>query len=225
MTQWELGLVGPAQSDDLYHFTGRNGDRPQCVPEEIRQMTGQQRLERILHEERIRAFAPFGTTTACVCFSESPPNHLSHLIQTGRFSPWGIVTSRATLLKLKGGAVAYVPDAVYARFKRYGLEHWAVRTGNGSAWMHEREWRLPSSEGGRPIGAVRAILVGDASWRPAPVVTEWHNGLTGERLLGPDGDPFTQPVEELPRLWRESEVWVWNAADEQLVKYSPGALC
>ncbi|MCZ0989126.1 hypothetical protein [Streptomyces diastatochromogenes] len=129
MTQWELGLVGPAQSDDLYHFAGRNGDRPQCVPEEIRQMTGQQRLERILHEERIRAFAPFGTTTACVCFSESPPNHLGHLIQTGRFSPWGIVTSRATLLKLEGGAVAYVPDAGYARFKRCGLEHWAVRTG------------------------------------------------------------------------------------------------
>ncbi|OXY99957.1 hypothetical protein BEK98_01810 [Streptomyces diastatochromogenes] len=67
--------------------------------------------------------------------------------------------------------------------------------------------------------------MGDASWRLAPVITEWHNGLNGERLLGPDGDPFTQPVEELPCLWRESEVWVWSAADEQLVKYPPGALC
>ncbi|MET7933862.1 hypothetical protein [Streptomyces sp. NPDC005322] len=195
------------------------------MPEEIRQMTGQQRLERILHEECIRVFAPFGATKACVCFSESPPDHLGHLIQTGRFSPWGIVTSRATLLKLCGGAVAYVPEAVYAEFRKAGLEHWAVRTGNGSAWIHEREWRLPSSEEGRRIGAPRAILVGDASWRPAPVVTEWRNGLNGERSPGPDGDPFTEPVEELPRLWRESEVWVWNAADEQLVKYPPGASC
>jgi hypothetical protein len=59
LTERNLGLVGPAQSDDLYHFTGRNGDRPAWVPADIRQMTAQQRLARILEKNRFRAFAPF----------------------------------------------------------------------------------------------------------------------------------------------------------------------
>jgi hypothetical protein len=225
LTELNLGLVGPAQSDDLYHFTGRNGDRPAWVPADIQQMTAQQRLERILKEKRFRAFAPFGATTACVCFSESPADHLGHLIRTGRFSPWGVVTSRASLLSIGGGAVAYVPDTVYDRFKAAGLEHWAVRTGNGSVWMHEREWRLPSSEEGRGIGGLRAILVGDVSWRPTTVVVGWEDGSTGQPLPGPEGNPFAQPVWELPRLWRESQVWVWDAGSGQLVKHAPGVLC
>ena len=143
MTQLSLGLVGPAQSDHLYHFTGRNGARPSWVPPQIQQMTAQGRLDGILRDERFLAFAPFGASTACVCFSESPPDHLGHLIRTGRFEPWGVVTSRASLLGIGGGSVAYVPDDVYASFSASGLGHWAVRTGSGSVWMHEREWRLP----------------------------------------------------------------------------------
>lgn len=55
-----LGQVGPAQSEYLYHFTGRNGDRPVWVPEDIRDASPQERLDVILREERFRAFAPFG---------------------------------------------------------------------------------------------------------------------------------------------------------------------
>ncbi|GAA1111155.1 hypothetical protein [Streptomyces javensis] len=226
MAKLELGVVGPAQSDDLYHFTGRNGSRPTWVPEDIQRMTPQERLECILKEERLRAFAPFGTTRACVCFSESPPDHLEHLISMGRFSPWGVVSGRAGLLGLGGGAVAYVPDDVFDRFKARGLEHWAVRTGSDSAWMHEREWRLPLTKDAVRISSVRAILVGDPNWRPSPVETgEWIDRSTGEPAPGPDGSPRVEQVKGLPRLWRESAIWVWDAGSGAVVKHPPGALC
>lgn len=169
MTEIDLGIVGPAQSDDLYHFTGRNGARPAVVPEDIQLMTPQERLDSILREEQFRVFPPFGARTACLCFSESPPDHLEHLIGIGRFSPWGIVTRRHQLIRRGGGAVAYVPDAVYQEFKAADLEHWAVRTGADSTWMHEREWRLPVLDDRNTlgIGRVTAILVGDPAWRPS----------------------------------------------------------
>lgn len=224
LTQLSLGLVGPAQSDHLYHFTGRNGARPSWVPPQIQQMTAQARLDGILREERFLAFAPFGAAMSCVCFSESPPDHLGHLIRTGRFEPWGVVTSRASLLGIGGGSVAYVPDDVHASFSEAGLGHWAVRTGSGSVWMHEREWRLPSPDGARGIGGLAAILVGDVSWRPSPVVTGWEDGSTGEPLPGPEGNPYAQPVWELPRLWRVSQIWVWDAASGSPERYEPGVL-
>ncbi|MGW0704182.1 hypothetical protein ACWD0A_33820 [Streptomyces sp. NPDC002867] len=228
MTELDLGIVGPAQSDDLYHFTGRNGARPAVVPEEIQLMTPQERLDSILREEQFRVFAPFGARTACLCLSESPPNHLEHLIGIGRFSPWGIVTRRHHLIRRGGGAVAYVPDAVYQQFKAADLEHWAVRTGVDSTWMHEREWRLPLPDGRKTlgIGRVTAILVGDPEWRPSLTETgAWVDRSTGEPLAGPGGNPYAEPLIDLPRLWRESPVWVWDPASRSLVKHTPGELC
>ncbi len=143
----DLGVVGPAQSDYLYHFTGRNGQRPDSVPESIQGMSAQERLDSILREKQFRAYAPFGATTPCICFSESPPDHLKYLLGIGRFSPWGIVTHRSAILSAGGGSVAYVPDAVHAQFQQAGLAHWSVRTATGSTWMHEREWRLPRPQG------------------------------------------------------------------------------
>ncbi|MFD8296619.1 hypothetical protein ACFV13_10400 [Streptomyces bauhiniae] len=220
----DLGIVGPAQSDDLYHFTGRVGSRPAAVPQEIQHMTPQERLNNILTEGQLRAFPPFGAVTPCVCFSESPPAHLSHLIGLGRFQPWGIVVSRYGVLDLGGGSVAYVPEAVHAQFREAGLEHWSVRTGTDSAWMHEREWRLPRTDGYVSIRSVRAILVGDPTWRPSLVEAAWVDGSTGEPLPGPNGNPFAQPIMDLPRLWRESEIWVWDAQRQSVNSYPPGAL-
>ncbi|WP_188299777.1 hypothetical protein [Streptomyces sp. CBMA156] len=222
----DLGLVGPAQSDDLFHFTGRLGERPSEVPLEIRAMTPQQRLDAILREEQFRAFAPFGASVPCVCFSESPPDHLAHLIRQQRFSPWGIVGSRKTLLGLQGGSVAYVSDEVYARFKAAGLAHWAVRTSPASTWMHEREWRIPRSDGLLKIGGCNAILIGDINWRPSLVETDAQmNIATGDDLDPSDPAEGTQPAMALPTLWRQSEVWVWDKAAEAVTKYKPGELC
>ncbi|MFE3143362.1 hypothetical protein [Streptomyces scopuliridis] len=225
MTLIDLGLVGPAQSDDLYHFTGRSGNRPVWVPEEIRRMTPQERLDAILGTRNLQGFRPFGTTQACICFSESPPNHLAHLIVDRGFSPWGFVTSRSAVLGQGGGSVAYVPDAVYSYFRAGGLEHWAVRTGSDSVWLHEREWRLPVRGEGLRLASIRAILIGDPGWRPSLVETgDWLNGETGDLLPGPDGSPHTRPVEDLPLLWRNAEIWAWDASTRAVIKHPPGTL-
>ncbi|MGA5900240.1 hypothetical protein [Streptomyces venetus] len=190
-------------------------------------MTAQQRLDAILREERLRAYPPFGASQACICFSECPPAHLAHLIGTGRFKPWGVVANRAPIVELGGGAVAYVPDGVYATFKSMGLEHWAVRTGVNSAWLHEREWRLPSKEGtGRGVGSLVAILVGDATWRPSLVETGgWVDRSTLEPLPGGPGDnPHAEQVKELPRLWRQTRIWAWDNTRKTVVKYPAGKL-
>ncbi|WP_168712457.1 hypothetical protein [Streptomyces sp. A1277] len=222
----DLGILGPAQSDDLFHFTARIGDHPNAVPEPIQEMTPQQRLDAIISERTLRAFPPFGATTPCACFSESPSAHLAFLIKLRKVQPWGIVGSRTSLLELGGGAVAYVPDEQYKFFKKLGMDHWAVRVGPTSAWMHEREWRLPLPSGKIKLASVRAILIGDASWRPSLVDTdEWIDGATGEQCQGPAETPYAQPRQDYPALWRESAIWTWNDENESVVKYPPGALC
>ncbi|TDC17912.1 hypothetical protein E1265_25865 [Streptomyces sp. 8K308] len=223
MEELNLGFTGPAQSDYLYHFTGRNGDHPDTVPDEICKMSAEQRLARILQEERFQAFEPFGAREKCVCFSESTEAHLRYLIEVGRFKPWGVVGRRSALLRLGGGAVAYVPDRIHAQFKSAGLGHWAVRTSSDSTWLHEREWRLPLPKGSIGISSLQAILVGDPDWRPS-FVTSWVDGSTGEPLPQPDDNPYAEEVTDLPRLWRESWIWVWDQ-QRGLVKNSPGVLC
>ena len=224
----DLGLTGPAQSDQLFHFTGRNGSRSSAVRQEIHVMDARQRLSAILSEEKFLAFPPFGATAPCVCFSECSPEHLAYLIGIGRFEPWGVVLNRASILSIGGGAVAYVPDAVYRAFQLAGLAHWAVRTATDSTWLNEREWRLPTPAGEEDhwveIHGLSALLIGDADWRPEPVATAWVDGSTGEQLPGPGGNPFAEAYTELPRLWRESAIWVWNPDSTSVTPYSPGEL-
>jgi hypothetical protein len=129
----ELGFIGSAQSDDLFHFTGRSGSRSSDVPQGIERMSPSERLDSILSQRKLLAFPPFGVTCPCVCFSECPPDHLAHLIRLRGFSPWGIVLGCSAVLRIGGGAVAYVPDEAYEMFKGEGLEHWAVRTAPDSA--------------------------------------------------------------------------------------------
>ncbi|MGY5138397.1 hypothetical protein ACWGJW_39495 [Streptomyces nigrescens] len=189
------------------------------MPVEIQNMSPWQRLDAILREGTLRAFPPFGTTRPCICLSESPFSHLIHLIVEGEFAPWGIVVTRDRLLAAGGGSVAYVPTLVRDAFARAGLEHWAVRTEDGSWWMHQREWRLPTPPGApsvllSPLG-VKAVLIGDLAWRPTRVMGSALDEATGELRHEP----------ELPTLWRVSETWVWDHANRTMVAYPPGTLC
>ncbi|MEU4095267.1 hypothetical protein [Streptomyces sp. NPDC026673] len=223
-----LGPIGPAQSDELIHFTGKGGAFPASVPEEIRRLQPQERLDAILASAVLKGFPPFGATRACVCFSESPPEHLAYLITVCGFAPWGVVITRGQMLGAGGGAVAYVPTQVRQDFAQAGLGHWAVRTDTDSMWMHEREWRLPLRPGGEgaKLGGLAAILIGDAAWRPSLVGTgNWVNRSTGERCFGPDADPYCEEVEDLPELWQRSEIWVWDKASQTVVRHAPGTLC
>ena len=221
-----LGAVGPAQSDELVHFTSRGREPGPGAAPDVRAMTASQRLDSILVSETLRTFPPYSVARACACFSESPANHLSHLIADRQFEPWGIVVPREGLLAAGGGAVAYVPDEVYDEFRAAGLEHWAVRTGVGSSWMHEREWRMPAPDGtaGMELYKLRAVLVGDLDWRPSLVGTGLFMHMDQGTLCAGCVDPYCEEERVLPRLWQESEIWVWNPVARQVVRYPPGVL-
>ncbi len=91
--------------------------------------------------------------------------------------------------------------------------------------MHEREWRLPARAGSVELGGVRAILIGDAAWRPSLVETgDWISGESGERLPGPDASPYARPEEDLPELWQQSWIWAWNPESKSVDRYAPGTL-
>ncbi|MFD3908957.1 hypothetical protein ACFXOL_14790 [Streptomyces californicus] len=194
-------------------------------------MSPEQRLDSILHERTFRPAVPFGGDkelgTACLCLSECPPAHVAHLVNERGFQPWGLVVSREWAHSWGGGAVAYVPTSVHAAFKDAGLGHWAVRTDEGSTWMHEREWRVPVRKGGwlGRITQVTAILVADVSWRPTRLATgRWIDGETGLEVPGPSW-PNAIEFQEYPRLWQESAVWVWNREKNNFDKHEPGTLC
>jgi hypothetical protein len=53
----------------------------------------------------------------------------------------------------------------------------------------------------------------------------WLDSSTGEHLPDPDPSPFAMELEDYPRLWRESPVWVWDRDKRVVVKYKPGELC
>ncbi|MDX2403449.1 hypothetical protein NJO91_09960 [Streptomyces microflavus] len=225
--------AGPAQSDTLVHFTsrGENASFTPKVPEKFRQMTAPERLDSILGSGRLYGYPPFGAQQACVCFSESPKDHLDHLIADRGFGPWGVVVTRAGVLTHDGGAVAYVTDDVYKRFVGAGLGHWAVPIRENSQWMHEREWRAPLCEDidGNikqyscfSMTRAHAILIGDPNWRPTPITTGYRNGYTGEQTY--PNDPAAIPVTELPEMWRESDVWVWNREARSMDIYPAGDL-
>ncbi|GGS80295.1 hypothetical protein GCM10010253_63880 [Streptomyces badius] len=233
-TAMDLGLVGPAQSKYLFHFTGRNsGSRPNWVPEHIRGMSPQERLDAILREEKFRVFAPFGAAMPgesgslgmpCLCLSESSTEHLAHLVAARGFSPWGLVFSREAIHAKGGGAVAYLPEHAHDDLRRSGLGHWAVRTSEGSTWLHEREWRVPFASGEAMIKSVMAILIADAEWRPAMEPSgQWVDGETELPLPGPVS-PEAVEQDDYPRLWRDSSIWVWNQQKRDFSKYAPGEL-
>lgn len=195
--------LSPSQSDDLIHFTGRNGARrPDWVDADILGMTAKERLGAIVRDGRMRTFAPYGgATMRCACFSEANPEHLSYLLGKRRYLPFGIVVTRSQVLEKGGGTVAYIQDELTREeFTRAKLGHWVVRTEYDSDWTHEREWRIPWKWPRIRWDELRAILVPNTTWRPVP------------------------PGEELPALWLKSPIWVWNSKTRKAEEHAPGTL-
>ena len=160
----------PDIGDHLIHFTGRTGSR-YSLPEDIRNLDAPTRLERILHQGRIRAVATFGTGgRPIVAFTESSQASVLRLMSEGRYTPWGIGFSKQFIFERGGGPVFYVrgdewdaataalPDPMRARAVRFwpgatweigdpllfDAQQLPTTLATESQWLHEREWRVPS---------------------------------------------------------------------------------
>ncbi|MFJ9799861.1 hypothetical protein [Streptomyces sp. NPDC101145] len=209
--------MAPSQSRHLYHFTER-GRRPHTTDAQFRlgaiqniknaTQRAQTKLQHILWDKKLMATYQHGVTSVngrrCACFTEATDADLAYLMSFRQYQPYAIIVSRETVLLKGGGSVMYVMEGeTLDRLGRQQLADLAVRTSGGSNdWTWEREWRIPAYGKSEwvPVLEVTAILVGDASWRPAS-----REG-------------------KLPALWLESPVWVWNAATSTVDTYAPGDL-
>jgi transcriptional regulator with XRE-family HTH domain len=222
-----LRPAGPAQSEWLVHFCGRppgtaiSGN----VPSHITSMTPDQRLDNILWDQQLYAFVPFGGIRPMICLAECTWDHLRWLITERGFPPWAVMLSRQWAYSLGAGPVWYIRPAQYAAIS-YDERSWAVKldTTAPSDWLHEREWRVPVSDGYPAVsiasGAVGAVIVGDPQWRPSVRIasqepTYWISGQTGQ-LTGAD-DPFAvgqapTPVIAYHPFWDRVPFYCWNPA-------------
>lgn len=213
-----LAPTGPGQSDLLVHFCGRReGSRfTPAVPDAIKQMTPEQRLDSILRSQTLMAFPPFRADgVPAVCFSESPGLHLLHMLTERGMKPWGVLLKRADVIAAGGGGIAYPPESVHATWASE-MKVWGnpIRTDGARGLMDfswEREWRIPSTAGGVTFqaGAIAAILIGDSDWKPSPVGESWVNGVTGEPLPGPS---IPEAISNLdyPAAWNTAPHLYWD---------------
>jgi hypothetical protein len=166
----------PDLSDFLWHFCSRTRRSTQDVPDYIRIMSPAQRLESILWERGFRAHKPYIGPDPIVSFTEATINGINFMVQQRSYQPWGLIFNRQSVYSAGGGPVWHVRDDVLAGFDRDSfLSSWAVRLGQGSDWLEEREWRIvrPVTTPGVATGVglhelkLAAILVGDPTWTGA----------------------------------------------------------
>lgn len=225
MPSWPLQEGGPAQWDWLIHFCGRPqwADPTPYVPNEIRALSSSAKLDRILWDQRLLGFPPFGAQRdqPMLSLSECPPDHLRWLLSSRGWQPWGLMFRRQVIYDLGGGPAWSVRSP---QFNALAPEQrpWAVRLDTDpqrrSDWLFEREWRLPLAATDPALrlstAHLSAILIGAESWTPS--IREEATGLfrsdaTGE-LVDP-GDPHARPVMRTvwPALWMEGVLRIaWN---------------
>jgi hypothetical protein len=85
-------LLSPPQpdlSEEVIHLTGRCGPHHANLPLEIAEMTAEDRLASILHQQQIQAFPAFsiGVDVPVVCFSEATLTGIHYLASIHRVTP------------------------------------------------------------------------------------------------------------------------------------------
>lgn len=114
------------------------------------------RLKNIIQSRTIHAsFMPFlPTNRQAVCFTECIWEGLNSLASA--YSPYGVVFSKRLLFDRGGGPALYlrgdtllslgkeIPEAIHPFIAPFDPEA-TLKSGVRLDWVHEREWRLPSS--------------------------------------------------------------------------------
>src|SRR5690625_4397285 len=81
--------IRPGQAGTLVHFCGR-GVAATSAPQEILELTPQQRLEGIIGDRMIRASQPFGLSYPVVSFSECDHGGVQAMLAQAGWDAWGI---------------------------------------------------------------------------------------------------------------------------------------
>ena len=187
-----------------HSFTSRDEHEKEYAPE-VYFLTPTGILDLIVSEERLLAKSPFGSTRRTVCLSESDVEGVEALLSMGQFAGWGVVLRRDWVWEMGGGPIWYSRDDIWRTVNARNdqdLLQWMVRTSpQGADWLHEREWRIPSSTDyvDLTVDAVAALLVSDRDWEPRRPSTT---------VPYPDGQLAL--VEITNHLASEVPRWYWD---------------
>lgn len=207
----------PDLSEVLTHFCGRRRER-RDLPQHIRSMSARERLESVLWEQQLQMFVTFSEGNPAVCFTEGRWAALKFMIEQRGYEPWALMFDRQSVYAANGGPAWHARDLEYSMLQQnQQLRSWAVRLGQGSDWLEEREWRIVRYQTspppwGIPLVNLRllGLIVGDPAWtgaRPANLVP-----IGGDRPVPGVYYPSVPPG--LPRFW-------WNPATAQFVALAP----
>lgn len=201
----------PDFSDLLVHFTDRvNGHS--WLPNNVYQLSAEERLSSILQHRAIWSSQPFGTAAPVVCFSEATTQGLDHLIGAVAYRPWGIVFDRQLIYDARGGPVFHLRTEEWPQIADlpHRLRALFIRFEAGiSEWLWEREWRVVCED--EPEFAfdtedVVALIVGRRGWPPEEP----------DRMYAPLGDDALQMTLGPPDWMPDCERWWWNPRRERL---------
>lgn len=200
----------------LTHFCGgREGRTPNLkLPDEIRSMSGPDRLASILWQQQLRTFVTYSGAYPAVCFTEAMDLGMKFMIQNRGYAPWGLIFSRQSVYNAHGGPVWYARQEEFEWLGKHdpGLQSWAVCwNAPRNDWRWEREWRIvrPSAVALTELELV-GLLVGDQWWTGARYVN-YVAAETGQPIWG----NFFPPVPPgLPR-------WLWDPANAQFQQLLP----
>ncbi|MGW5569748.1 hypothetical protein ACWEVD_00990 [Nocardia thailandica] len=197
-------------AETLVHFVARERTPHPSVPEDIKVMSPDERLAAILRQGSINPFPTF-TDHPAVCMTECSGAGLEFLIGRRGYRPWGLMFDRQTVFDAGGGPVWYVRDEDMDELATSRLRRWAVRLGENSDWLEEREWRVPRDlvDGSAPsipladLGLF-GVIVGERNWWcPVPA-----RGVDGTEP--PWQEQFDDALQGLQKHW-------WDPESEQLI--------
>ncbi|MGH3599783.1 MAG: hypothetical protein ACRDQH_05810 [Pseudonocardiaceae bacterium] len=181
-------------------------------------MSSAERLASILWDGHARAFVTDSGGDPAVCFTELTWRGLDFVMQERPHQPWGLMFDRRTVYNAGGGPTWHARATELQALGHLSprLRAWAVPLVPGTAWLQEREWRIPRAPC-EPRTAVAlselqlvGLLVGDPRWTGS----RWEHCVSAGTGQHQWGNFFPPLASGLPRFW-------WDPSSAQLQRLRP----
>jgi len=123
-------------TNEVVHFTGRQGMANDRIDPEIQKLNSAARLARILETRTMNAYQVFHGYFGdpVVCFTEATEAGLAKLVDVNRYHAWGLGFTKSWVFQQGGGPALYirgdmwdefqVNDAISKRLKAFGTKYW-----------------------------------------------------------------------------------------------------